>query len=153
MSSTSQPPRKNNRRISSIDMQYLVVHCADTPDDKDFTAEDIHDWHKQRGWDGIGYHAVILRDGSIHPGRPDFWPGAHVKGHNYDSLGVCLVGRKDFTPEQLGSLREWLDEKAEMYPHSTVVGHRELDNTKPCPNFDVWKWWTDGAGASIEHYL
>ncbi|MBU2713926.1 hypothetical protein [Zooshikella harenae] len=55
----------------TMNITKLVVHCADTPNDRDVTAEDIHQWHIQRKWAGIGYHKVIRRDGSIENGRPE----------------------------------------------------------------------------------
>ena len=49
----------------------VVIHCADTPEDMDIGAEKIREWHtKERGWDDIGYHWVIRRDGTLDPGRP-----------------------------------------------------------------------------------
>lgn len=125
-------------------IKYLVVHCADTPDTVDhYDAKDVHAWHKARGWDGIGYHAVIGRDGTVESGRPEYWPGAHVRGHNSQSLGVCLIGRKLFTLEQYRSLKTVLVDWQERYPHAEVVGHRDLDERKSCPNFDVRQWWSD----------
>jgi len=96
-------------------IQYLVVHCADTPDDRDIDAAEIHRWHtEERKWSGIGYHAVIKRDGTIENGRPIYWAGAHAKGHNSHSLGVCLIGRISFTPAQYtslsGLLKKWNSE-------------------------------------------
>lgn len=155
MSATGQPEWKGRamQPRTSRDVQFLVVHCADTPDDKDFSAEDIHKWHRQKGWDGIGYHAVICRDGTVHQGRPDYWPGAHVRGRNSISLGVCLIGRQDFSEGQLTELGLWLDEKLEMYPNAQVVGHRDLDSSKTCPNFDAGKWWSNGAPVdSLEDF-
>ena len=125
-----------------MNVKYLVVHCSDSPNNKEFTAEDIHAWHKQRGWAGIGYHAVIRRNGMIDRGRPLYWWGAHVREHNNESLGVCLIGRDTFTDEQYYSLhsllREWLDD----YPDAQVVGHGDLDSKKAfCPGFGVRAWW------------
>lgn len=124
-------------------IRYLVVHCADTPDDIDFSAEDIHRWHLERGWSGIGYHAVIKKDGTIQLGRPEYWDGAHVRGHNHESLGVCLVGRDDFTPKQMRALGTVLIGWKQKHPNAEVVGHRDLDSHKTCPNFDVKAWWAD----------
>ena len=59
--------------------------------------------HMNFGWDGIGYHKIILRDGTIENGRPEYWMGAHVKGKNNKSLGVCLIGRNQFTNRQFNS--------------------------------------------------
>lgn len=118
-------------------IKYLVVHCSDSPNDRDVTAADIHQWHLQRGWDGIGYHAVIRRNGAIERGRPLYWIGAHVKGHNSGSLGVCLVGRDQFTDEQYRSLELLLQEWSDLYPSAKILGHRDLEPHKTCPNFDV----------------
>ena len=83
----------------------IIVHCADTPDGKDFTIKDIDRWHKERGWQCCGYHHVIRLDGTIENGRPLAQIGAHCKGYNENSIGICLIGRREFTPAQLVSLR------------------------------------------------
>lgn len=122
-------------------IQYLVVHCADTPDDEDWSVLDIHKMHIGFGWDGIGYHRVITRDGKIHHGRPDFWVGAHVYGHNHESLGVCLIGRSQFTTDQMTSLETLLRIWKTDYPTATICGHCDFDSTeKTCPNFDAGAW-------------
>ena len=126
-------------------MKYLVVHCADTPNNREVTAEEIHRWHTNgNGWSGIGYHAVIRRDGLIERGRPEYWHGAHVKGHNHESLGVCLVGRDQYTDQQLESLRMLLRDWKEKHPDAEIVGHCDLDSGKTCPNFDVKHWVETG---------
>ncbi|MBU2713934.1 N-acetylmuramoyl-L-alanine amidase [Zooshikella harenae] len=119
----------------------LVVHCADTPNDRDVTAEDIHQWHIQRKWAGIGYHRVIRRNGVIEQGRPEYWEGAHVKGYNSTSLGVCLIGRDQFTDAQMQSLERVLRDWKVKYPNADICGHCDLDPHKTCPNFDVKGWW------------
>lgn len=123
------------------EIKYIVVHCADTPNDREVTAEEIHDWHKDRGWDGIGYHKVIRRDGTIENGRPDYWPGAHVKGHNHHSLSVCLIGRDKYTDEQYASLTDVITDWLSDHPGADVVGHYQLDSDKTCPNFSVTEFW------------
>lgn len=119
----------------------IVVHCADTPDGQDFDAADIHQWHKERGFDGIGYHYVITLAGEVQHGRPEYWPGAHAKGHNSDSIGICLIGRKMFSEPQLKLLRNLIHDIKTRYPHAEVCGHNELTERKTCPNFDVKTWW------------
>ena len=119
-------------------IEYLVVHCSDT-DDLDIT--DIHNMHLGFGWDGVGYHKVIKRDGTILSGRPEFWQGAHVKGKNDVSLGVCLIGRDTFTNKQFFSLEKVLRSWKNIYPEAKIVGHCNTGNTmKTCPNFDVKVW-------------
>ena len=120
-----------------------MVHCSDTPDSDPLTARDIHEMHLGFGWHGVGYHRVINRDGTVEQGRPDYWIGAHVYGHNEESLGVCLIGRTDFTDAQFQSLENVLREWTTSHPTSEVVGHRDFDYTdKTCPNFDAKQWWS-----------
>ena len=97
--------------------------------------------HLNNGWDGIGYHKVILRSGVIENGRPEFWIGAHVKGLNNSSLGVCLIGSTKFTNKQFISLKKVLLNWKKKYPKAKILGHRDsTKTTKTCPNFDVVKW-------------
>ena len=67
--------------------------------------------------------------------------GAHVKGKNDISLGVCLIGRYKFTAKQYLSLEKVLKKWKSLYPKAKIVGHRDTGNTnKTCPNFDVKSW-------------
>ena len=47
----------------------IVIHCTQTPDTMDIGADEIKKWHKNRGFDTIGYHFVIRRDGHVEKGR------------------------------------------------------------------------------------
>ena len=102
---------------------YLVVHCSDTADDDALTGRDIHQMHLGFGWDGVGYHRIICRDGVIEYGRPDYWVGAHVRGFNDVSLGVCLIGRQSFTDAQMQALetvlRNWTVSYTHLRAHET----------------------------------
>ena len=105
------------------------------------TSIDIHKLHLEFGWDGIGYHKIIERNGDIMNGRPSYWIGAHVKGLNDKSLGVCLIGRDDFTKEQFSSLKSLLKLWKQEYPNAEIIGHRDVTEThKTCPNFNVIEW-------------
>ena len=122
-------------------MKYIVVHCSDSPQGRGDNAAVIHRWHQERGFDGIGYHAVILESGKIEPGRPEYWKGAHVGGHNKDTLGICLIGLGgDATEAQLVALEQLVKGWVHKYPDAEVVGHRDLDPRKTCPGFDVKQW-------------
>lgn len=110
-----------------------VIHCSDSPQGRGDNAETIHKWHKERGFDGIGYHYVILEDGTIENGRPEYWSGAHAKGYN-EALGICLIGIDSFTAAQFISLEKILKER--NFKQDEVVGHYAVSN-KTCPNFDV----------------
>ena len=130
--------------IIESDIKFLVVHCSDTDDSESLSARDIHNMHKSFGWDGIGYHKIINRSGKIENGRPEYWIGAHVKGKNTISLGVCLIGRYKFTVKQFVSLERVLRKWKSSYPEAKIVGHNDTGNTnKTCPNFDVKTWVKD----------
>lgn len=135
------------RRIDTI-----VVHCSATREGKDYTVEDIRRWHKDRGYSDIGYHYVVYRDGSIHEGRPLELPGAHVKGHNARSIGICYVGGLDSnvkskdtrTPQQKASLLSLIKKLKRDYPHARVVGHRDLSpDRNGNGKVDRWEWLKD----------
>lgn len=121
----------------------IVVHCTDSPDDLDVGFKDINQWHKERGFSsptGIhcGYHWIIRRDGRVEAGRPEHEIGAHVHGHNSNSIGVVWVGRKAPSVEQYRSLLRVLRDLCDRYkvPADKVLGHRELNPGKTCPNID-----------------
>lgn len=136
--------KKKMRKINEI-----IVHCSDTPAGEDFTVKDIDNWHKQRGWSGIGYHYVVYRDGTVHEGRSIDKAGAHCLGHNANSIGICYIGgrsprgertryydtRTDAQKEGLLGLIKALKIK---YPSiKSVVGHCDYDKGKSCPCFDA----------------
>ena len=130
--------------LLSKNIKLLVVHCSDTEDNKKLSAIDIHKMHLKFGWDGIGYHKIIQRSGKVENGRPEYWIGAHVKGKNDISLGVCLIGRNKFTTLQFISLERVLRKWKSLYPKAEIIGHRDTGNTKKtCPNFDVKNWAKD----------
>ena len=130
--------------LKSENIKYLVIHCSDTHDKLDLSAKDIHRMHLSFGWNGIGYHKIIRRDGAIENGRPEFWIGAHTYGLNDKSLGVCLIGKSEFTNKQFLSLKNILIEWKKRFKNSIILGHNEAINTKKtCPNFDVKKFLDD----------
>lgn len=136
---------------------YIVVHCAATPPNLDADVSDIDRWHKQKRWAGVGYHFVIKRDGTLQAGRGIEDLGAHVSGKNSISLGVCLIGgvnkagkaENNFTDAQFNMLRRVLAQLEKRYPRAKILGHRDLDNMKACPCFDVQKWYNRGAEGSL----
>ncbi len=128
-----------------------VIHCADTPSTMDIGAKEIDEWHRAKGWSAIGYHFVIQRDGSIDKGRDldndnDVFDeiGAHAKGYNRNSIGVCLVGGMggfNFTSKQMDTLSVLIDDVNHMYPDIEWLGHCDLPGVdKKCPQFDVKAW-------------
>jgi N-acetylmuramoyl-L-alanine amidase len=121
-------------------IEKLVVHCSDSQDSVDIGVKQIRRWHvEDNGWSDIGYHYVIRRDGRIERGRQDDTPGAHVRGHNSDSIGICVVGRTNFDTRQTQALYGLLRGLMEKYDLGVedVWGHYELDDGKTCPNMEM----------------
>ena len=117
-----------------------IIHASASPNNRDIGVKEITRWHKERGWKSCGYHFIIRRDGTIELGRPLEQIGAHVAGHNKDSIGTCLVGAglslADFNPAQLNALKGLHEGLASRFPNITLHGHREYAN-KSCPGFDI----------------
>ena len=118
---------------------------------QDIGAKEIRQWHKAKGWSDIGYHLVIRRDGRIEKGRALDAIGSHVKGHNANSVGVCMVGglandapwgpQNNFTPAQWTALKVMVAGLLKRYPTAKVLGHRDFPGVaKACPCFDARPW-------------
>jgi N-acetylmuramoyl-L-alanine amidase len=118
----------------------IILHCSDSPHGRGDNAETIHQWHLANGWSGIGYHYVIDEFGVVEKGRPNYWQGAHVKHHNPDTLGICLIGIYAFTPMQFEALSTLLLDLIVEYPTVKVRGHNHYEPGRACPNFDVKKF-------------
>lgn len=132
---------------SKRDIKEIIIHCADTPEGKDFTVADIRNWHLAHGFSDIGYHYVIYRDGTIHLGRDVNISGAHCINHNSISIGICYIGGREAqgtTPKdtrtkvQKDALLKLLKDLKKLYPKATIHGHKEFAN-KACPCFEVKK--------------
>lgn len=128
----------------------IIIHCSATVEGKDITANDIKLWHvRDRKFVDIGYHYVIRLDGTIERGRPIEQVGAHCKGHNANSIGICYVGGLDTsrkakdtrTPQQRHSMKILIYELLGRFPNASVHGHNEYMQQKACPCFDVRKEW------------
>ena len=125
----------------------IVIHCSAVRPGQRSSAKDIDQWHKDRGWKGIGYHYVIRRDGSIEKGRDISEVGAHCYPHNSHSIGICYEGGLNEkgeaadtrTPEQKEVLRELVVQLHRKFPKALIVGHHDLEPSKPCPCFEVVK--------------
>lgn len=134
--------KKSTRQI-----KYLVVHCSATPEGRNHTAKDIDAWHRQRGFDGIGYNYVIRLDGTIEEGRDVNKIPSHVKGYNKESIGICYIGGIDKntlqpkdtrTSAQKEALKKLLVELKKLYPQAEILGHRDFPNVaKACPCFNA----------------
>lgn len=129
------------------DIKKIIVHCSASSFGDVAT---IDRWHKERGWRGCGYHYVITNgviakhdpynsklDGLIQKGRDWQEIGAHCKGHNRDSLGICLIGIHHFTAKQLlVALPDLLITIGDLGIRADgIFAHSEF-SAKTCPNID-----------------
>ena len=118
----------------------LIIHCSAVGPHQTSSARQIDAWHRAKGWQMIGYHYVIRRDGNIESGRPADMIGAHTSGQNAYSLGICYEGGlNEFgkaadtrTPEQKATLLALLRHLKTLYPNATIHGHNEFA-CKACP--------------------
>jgi hypothetical protein len=146
------------------EIKHIVFHCSATKEGNFFNAADIDAWHKKRGWSGIGYHYVVLLDGTIEKGRPDKKIGAHVRGFNKNSIGVAYIGGVDTngkpkdtrTPLQKEALKELAIKLKWLYTKAEFSGHRDFspdlnkngviepkEFIKMCPCYDAKKEYKD----------
>lgn len=129
----------NRRKATTM----IILHCSATREGQDIKAETIKQWHKERGFDDIGYHYVIDLDGTIEKGRDESLVGAHCKGHNATSIGICYVGGCDKnmkpkdtrTPEQKAALIKIVKQMMGKYdiPIDHVYAHYQFCKYKDCP--------------------
>ncbi len=142
--------------IRSINL--IVVHCTASRCDRHLTPENLDRIHRQRGFNGCGYHYYITREGIIFPMRPLDTIGAHVRGFNAHSIGIAYEGglqpdgiaADTRTLQQREALCFLIRQLLVLYPKSTVCGHRDLSPDlngngiiepqewiKQCPCFDA----------------
>lgn len=131
----------------------IVLHYSATYPDQDIGVAEIDRWHRDRGFSRVGYHYVIRRDGRVEPGRREGEIGAHVRGHNTGTLGICLVGGLDRatgpdigvdnrTEAQKRAAATLIRDILTRHPDAKVLGHRDLVATQ-CPGYDAAAWWAE----------
>lgn len=99
------------------------------------TAEQIHQWHLNNGWEGAGYHFLVRKDGNVYRLRPEEYIGAHAYGSNYNSIGICAEGNfenETMSEAQKNSLIELVSYLKGKYGISKVLKHSDVNNTA-CP--------------------
>lgn len=122
----------------------IILHCTATKEGEEHSNKEIDTWHKARGFKCIGYHYVIGINGDVRPGRPVGEIGAHCKGHNSYSIGICYVGGLDKngkpkdtrTKEQKLAMYKLIYDLLCTYPKATVSCHYQWAN-KACPCFKI----------------
>ena len=124
----------------------IIVHHSASPREAT-TRHMIEEWHRANGWKGIGYHWVIEGDGLRYATRSMEIAGAHARGANHDSIGICTVGNncepdERWTPQQEDTLRALIGELLSRFGPLDIIGHRDVPGAKTlCPGIDVRNWW------------
>ncbi len=155
----------------------IVIHCTASRCTSNLTPETLELLHRQRGFNGCGYHYYIQKNGTIHPMRPLNLAGAHAYGHNAHSIGIAYEGgllsdgtaADTRTPEQRSALRALLTAIHTVYPSALILGHRDLspdlnhngtiepeEYIKQCPCFDAIPEYSDllfRTGTLTKHFL
>ena len=127
------------------DVRWLVIHCTATREDRDYTALQLLNDHRLRGFRTVGYHLYIRRNGVVTQHRPLLEVGAHCRPYNRCSIGICYEGGLDpqgrpkdtRTPQQKEQLLSLLVRLKQLFPQARVRGHCEMRGATPkaCPCF------------------
>lgn len=132
----------------------FVVHWTETATNKNIGSEEINQWHLESGLEGIGYHYVCRRDGSLQRGRPSNIEGQHDEtGHNSKSIAFVFVGGlnipsgtpniEDFvsvqslTRSQFNTFDHFCRSFYSVWPGGQALGHNDIDQSQIDPGFDV----------------
>lgn len=134
----------------------IILHHAEA---NTCSAEDIHNWHKDNGWGGAGYHFLIRKNGKIYRLRPEKAIGAHAKGSNYNSIGICFEGSynvETMPDAQIVAGQELVAYLQSKYGISTVQKHSDVNSTD-CPGknfpFAQISTWIDGEDFGVSASL
>lgn len=143
-------------------MQYLVIHCTATPEEREVSAAEIRRWHTApvsqggRGWKQVGYTDMVHLDGRVErlvnnneDAQVDPWEVTNgAAGYNSISRHIVYVGGCDKagkpkdtrTEAQREALKRYVEDFHARFPQVKIVGHHELNLGKACPSFDVPTW-------------
>lgn len=134
--------------------EIIVIHHSDSEHDDVHSIRQFHTLPISkggRGWDDIGYHYIVCNgkkisnkggdDGEIQIGRDEKYQGAHafngaLKPRNKNSVGICLIGKKEFTQKQKKSLIQKVLDLCKKYhiapSEKTIQAHH-----KECPGANL----------------
>ena len=137
------------------DVTEVVTHWSETHTNKNIGSEEINKYHLDLGLDGIGYHYVIRRDGSLQRGRPVNTQGQHapVNSHDLRSIGIVFVGGinvpsgtpnsenflsvQSLTRSQLNTFDHFCRSFYAVFPGGQIIGHNDIDEDEIDPGFEV----------------
>jgi N-acetyl-anhydromuramyl-L-alanine amidase AmpD len=106
----------------------------------------IRDHQERFGF--TGYHYYVTREGYVYQTRHEQLAGAHARGYNQHSIGICYEGgldkdgqKKDTrTLKQKEALLKLLRRLKAAHPDAEILGHCDLKGVhKDCPCFDARK--------------
>lgn len=127
--------------LRTVNRVFIHYSATNNPDHDDINI--IRDWHVNgNGWVDVGYHYFIQADGTVQTGRGINLIPAAQKGHNINSIAICLHGLnvEDFTRKQFKALRQLCKAINQAYNGNiTFHGHHEVNPSSPCPHFDYRK--------------
>lgn len=131
----------------------VIVHCSDTYTNTNIGSEELNKISNSLGENGIPYHYVIRRDGSLQRGRPVNNEGTHTISHNEYTIAVCFVGginapsgtpnavgyrsSEALTRSQMRTFYEFCKAFYMYYPGGQILGHSDVEVDQYDPGFDV----------------
>ena len=135
-------------------IERIIIHCSATKAGQAFTVEDVRRWHHERGFFDVGYHYVVLLDGTVQQGRPLECVGSHCQGYNITSIGICYIGGLDAagkpadtrTMAQREALSALVGQLRKRFPRAAVYGHRDFAR-RDCPCFDAHREYDEETNS------
>lgn len=115
----------------------IILHCSDSDIASHDDIKVIKKWHLARKFKDVGYHYFIRKDGLIQKGRDILQVGAHCKGENSRSIGICLSGKRKFTEYQFIALKKLIAALNIRLPKNPSIHPHNEFSDKSCPNFSV----------------
>lgn len=146
------------------DITSMIVHWTETHTNRNIGSEDINQYHLDLGIEGLGYHYVIRRDGSIQRGRPVNLEGEHTPDFDKGSIGVVFVGginaptgtensenfvsAASLTRTQVNSFDHLCRAFLNRFDNGYIFGHNDVDADEFDPGFDVIEYTKSRFGIA-----
>jgi N-acetylmuramoyl-L-alanine amidase len=115
-------------------VKHIIIGCSETPAHHDIGLLEIDRMDRQAGKFACGWHVIVRRDGAIEYGRELQQVGSHTRGHNKDSIGICLVGGGDsgrsgidlYEDEQIEAMEDEIEYLLTLFPGADIIGQGRL---------------------------